>query len=54
MQKVGLPAEHSSNIVYFDFEARQETGEHIINLSVSEYADGGDQIVHNTIQEFVE
>jgi len=37
MQKVGLPAEHSSNIVYFDFEARQETGEHVINLSVSEY-----------------
>lgn len=41
------------NVYYFDFEAQQETGTHIVNLSVTQDLEGN-TTVHNNIDEFCE
>ena len=46
--------EPSTKYVFFDFEANQETGIHIINHSESQYFDDSTPIIHKNIEQFCE
>lgn len=44
--------EPSEKYIYFDFEATQNTGKHVVNLSVSQYHDNPEPIIHHNLDEF--
>ena len=44
----------SDKYIFFDFEATQNTGKHIVNLCVSQYFDDPRPIIHHTTEEFCE
>ena len=46
--------EPSEKYIFFDFEATQDTGSHIVNLSVSKYFDDDEPIIHYDTKSFCE
>jgi len=42
---------HSTDYIFFDFEAEQETGEHNVNYSISEYFDDDEKIEHFNLDD---
>jgi len=50
-KKVNNPNE---NVIFFDFEATQDTGQHIVNYAIAEYYDSPEPIEFFNIKDFME
>lgn len=50
-----IPAKHpSDNIIFFDFETQQSSGEHEVNFAVAQYFDGEEKVFQgsNALHDF--
>jgi hypothetical protein len=53
IQPLAMPKEYTEDYIWFDFEAEQTTGKHVVNLGVAQYFDESKPMkVIQTIQEF--